>query len=111
MWERALDFIHRKTDRRDDEIGPRPELQFRLPSTKLAEQRLGRSKVAGVKTFGEPTVDGSEQVTCRLPFSLIAQESRQARGRPQFPRLGLLYSRNAQGMLEIGLRFRHVPLR
>src|SRR5437879_4481807 len=45
-------------------------------SMKLAEQRPGLSKVACVKTFGEPIVDGGEKVTCRLPFSLIAQEPR-----------------------------------
>jgi hypothetical protein len=80
-------------------------------SVKLAEQRLGLSKVACVKTFGEPIVDRGEKVTCRLPFSLIAQEPRQAHGRAQFPRLCLLCARKAQGMLEIRLRFRHVPLR
>src|SRR5687767_3131743 len=80
-------------------------------SMKLAEQRLGLSKVACVKTFGEPIVDGGEKVTCRLPFSLIAQEPRRARGRAQFPRLCLLRSRNGQGMLEIRLRFHHVSLR
>ncbi|WP_334402735.1 hypothetical protein [Bradyrhizobium sp. AZCC 2289] len=77
---------------------------------KLAEQRLGLSKVVCVKTFGEPIVDGGEKVTCRLPFSLIAQEPRQAHGRAQFPRLCLLCSRNGQ-VLEIRLRFRHVSLR
>ncbi len=79
-------------------------------SMKLAEQRLGLSKVACVKTFAEPIVDGDEKVTCRLPFSLIAQEPHQAHGRAQFPRLCLLCSRNGQGMLEIRLRFRHVDL-
>src|ERR1700716_3115158 len=78
---------------------------------KLAEQRLGLSKVAGVKTFGEPIVDRGEEVSCRLPLSLIAQEPRQAHGRAQFPRLCLLGARNGQGMLEIRLRFRDVPLR
>jgi len=78
---------------------------------KLAEQRLGLSKVACVKTFGEPIVDGDEKVTCRLPFSLIAQESRQAHGRAQFPRLCLLCSRNGQGMLEMRLRFRNISQR
>src|SRR5215207_71145 len=91
---------------------PRPELPGRMAlSMKLAEQRLGRSKVTGVETFGEPIVDGGEKVTCRLPFSLIAQEPRRARGRSQFPRLCLLCSRKAQRMLEIRLRFRHVSLR
>src|SRR5712672_912637 len=65
-------------------------------SMKLAEQRLGISKVACVKTFGEPTVDGGEKVACRLPFSLIAQESRQAHGGAQFPRPCLLCSRQRQ---------------
>src|ERR1700676_891360 len=91
---------------------PRPELRRPMAlSMKLGEQRLGLSKVACVKTFGEPVVDGSEKVTCRLPFSLIAQEPRRAHGRAQFSRLCLLCSRNSQGMLEIRLRFRHVPLR
>jgi hypothetical protein len=54
-------------------------------SMKLAEQGLGLSQVACVKTFGEPIVDGGEKVTCRLPLSLIAQEPRQAHGRAQFP--------------------------
>src|ERR1700752_3948908 len=80
-------------------------------STKLAEQGLGLSKVACVKAFGEPIVDGSEKVTRRLPFSLIAQEPRQARGRPQFPRLCPLCSRNGQGMLEMRLRLRPTPWR
>src|SRR5260370_14276050 len=80
-------------------------------SMKLAEQRLGLSKVVCVKTFGEPIVDGGEKVTCRSPFSLIAQEPRQAHGRAEFPRLCLLCSRNSQGMLEKRLRFRHVSLR
>src|SRR5207342_2793796 len=83
---------------------PGPELRRRMAlSTKLAEQRLGLSKVACVKTFGEPIVDGGEKVTCGLPFSLIAQEPRQAHGRAQFPRLCLLRARKAQGMLEICL--------
>src|SRR5947207_13702440 len=78
---------------------------------KLAEQRLGLSKVACVKTFGEPIVDGGEKVTCRLPISLIAQEPRQARGRAQFPRLCLLCSRTGRGTFVTGLRLCHVPLR
>ena len=54
-------------------------------SMKLAEQGLGLSQVARVKTFGEPIVDGLKKVTCRLSFSLIAQKPRQAHGRAQFP--------------------------
>src|SRR5882672_12589441 len=92
--------------------GAAPELRRRMAlSMKLAEQGLGLSQVACVKTFGEPIVDGDEKVMCRLPFALIAQEPRQAHGRAQFPRLCLLCSRNGQGMLEIRLRFRHVSLR
>jgi len=63
------------------ELGSGPELCRRMAlSMKLAKQRLGLSKVACVKTFGEPIVDGGEKITCRLPFSLIAQEPRQAHG-------------------------------
>src|SRR5206468_9714463 len=91
---------------------PGPELRRRMAlSMKLAEQRLGLSKVACVKAFGEPIVDGGEEATCRLPLSLIAQEPRQAHRRAQFPRLCLLRSRNGQGMFEICLRLRLVPLR
>src|SRR4029078_704675 len=56
-------------------------------------------------------VDGREKVTCHFPFALTTQEPRQARGRAQFPRLCMLRSRNGQGMLEIRLRLRLVPLR
>src|ERR1700730_7408061 len=102
----------RRLARARSALPPRPELRRRIAlSMKLAEQRLSLSKVACVKTFGEPIVGGGEKVTCRLPFSLIAQEPRQAHGRAQFPRLCLLCSRNGQGMLEIRLGFRHVPLR
>src|SRR3954453_11955549 len=80
-------------------------------SMKLAEQRLGFSKVARVEAFREPIVDGSEKVPCRPPFALIAEEPRQAHRRAQFPRLCLLCPRNGQGMLETGLRLLRVPLR
>src|SRR5882672_6809329 len=91
---------------------PRPELRGRMAlSMKLAEQRLGLSKVACFETFGEPIVDGGEKVTCHLPFALITQEPRQTHGRAQFPRLCLLCSCKGQGMLEIRSGLRHVPLR
>jgi len=78
---------------------------------KLAEQGLGLSKIARVKSFSEPIIDRREKVSCRLPFSLIAQEPRQARGRAQFPRFCLPGSRKGQGTFETGLRLCHVPLR
>jgi hypothetical protein len=47
---------------------PGPLLRRRIAlSMKLAEQGLGLSQVACVKTLGEPIVDGGEKVTCRLP--------------------------------------------
>lgn len=80
-------------------------------STKLTEQGLGLSQIACVKSFGEPVVDGRKKVTCHFPLALTVQEPRQAGGRTQFPRLCMLRSRNGQGMLEIRLRLRLIPLR
>jgi len=52
---------------------------------KLAEQGLGLLQIARLESFGEPVVDGREQVACHFAFTLIIQEFRGAGSRAQFP--------------------------
>jgi hypothetical protein len=40
-------------------------------SGQLFKQRLGLLQVGGVKAFGEPAVDGLDQVSGFIPFALL----------------------------------------
>jgi hypothetical protein len=65
-----------------DQVGRGQLLLPRLPSP-LFQQRFGLLEVSGVKAFGEPAVDGGQQlVGCGL-FALVPPQARQAHGGAQ----------------------------
>src|SRR6516165_317880 len=65
--------------------------------TKLVEQRLRLSQIGSVETFGEPAVDRREEGARFGAAVLVAAEPGEAHGGAQFPELGLLLHRDAQG--------------
>jgi len=56
----------------------------RLSSRQLVEQRLGVLQDRCVEAFGEPTIDGCEQITGFGLFSLIAPEASKTGDGAQF---------------------------
>jgi len=76
----------------------------------LVEQPLRLLQVAGVKPFGEPALDWSEQFAGLLRSSLIAPEPRHAHGCAKLPGFRLLLACNGECALEIGLRLCNTPL-
>jgi hypothetical protein len=56
----------------------------------LLEQRLGLLQVERVEPFGEPVVDGREEIAGLVSFALIAPLPRHAHRGTQFPGLRLL---------------------
>ena len=51
----------------------------------LVEQRLGVFEIGGIEAFGEPAVDGREQLARLAPPALFSPQPRQARRRAQLP--------------------------
>src|SRR5262249_39090548 len=66
-------------------------------SRKLVDQGLRFLQIGCVETLGEPAVDGSEEIAGFGVAALVAAEPGEARGRAQFPELGLLFLGDAQG--------------
>jgi hypothetical protein len=66
-------------------------------SQRLVEQRLCFSKVGDVETFGEPAVDGRQQLAGFGAAALVAAQLSEACGGAQFQELCLLLSGDAQG--------------
>ena len=60
--------------------------------TQFVEQRLCVFEVGGIEAFGEPAVDGREQIAGCGTAALVAAEPSETRGGAQFPELGLLLS-------------------
>ena len=71
----------------------------------LLEQRLRFLQIARIKPFREPPVHGSQQVARLLHLALVAPEARELHGGAEFPRLGLLLTRDGEGALEIRSAF------
>src|SRR6516164_6805719 len=67
------------------------------PSSQLVEQRLCVLKVGRVEPFGEPAVNRREEGARFGAAALVAAEPGEAHGGAQFPELGLLLHRDAQG--------------
>ena len=66
----------------------------------VREQRFRFLKVARVEAFGEPGVERGEEGAGGVAFALALPEPRQAGGGAQLERLGLLASRDLQGLAE-----------
>src|SRR5215813_1138048 len=71
------------------------------------QQCPGLLQVSGVKAFGEPAGDRSEQLACLHVLALVLPEATQTRGSAQLQRLGLLAARHRQGQTKTLLRFQH----
>jgi len=63
----------------------------------VAEQRLRVFEIGCVEPFGKPAINRREKVACFGAAALVAAEPGEAHGGAQFPELGLLLLRNAQG--------------
>ena len=74
----------------------------------LGEKRLGVFQIARVETFGEPAVHRSEQFARLLRIALRAPEAREAHCAAQFPELCLLFARDRESALKVGLSLRGV---
>jgi len=72
--------------------------------TEVVEQRLRLFEIRRIETLSEPAVDGGEQIMRFGPSALFAPQPGEACRGAQFIGLGLLAAREAQGMLEGGLR-------
>jgi len=66
-------------------------------SRQFVAQRLGLFQIWRVKAFGEPGVDGCQEVAGFGAAALVAAERGEAHGGAQFPELGPLLRGNAQG--------------
>src|SRR5271156_2280337 len=69
---------------------------FLMRLRQIVERLLSLFQIERVEAFGEPAVHRSEQVAGRIPLALIAPEPRHTHRRAQFPRLGLLLSRDRE---------------
>src|SRR5215471_10066603 len=56
----------------------------------LRQQRLGLLQVGGVKAFGEPGIDGRQQLPSFCALALALPQATQAHRRAQLPRLRTL---------------------
>ena len=63
----------------------------------IVEQCLRLFEVGGVEAFGEPAIERREEITGLGTAALVAAEPGEARSGAQFPELGLLLLRDAQG--------------
>lgn len=79
-------------------------------SHQLVEQRLGRFEIGRAEAFGEPAVDWREKAAGFGLVILVAAEPGEARGRAQFPQLGFLLLRYAEGFAIQFLGSLGVPL-
>ena len=70
----------------------------------LLEQRLGLDEVARVEAFGEPGIERGEEGAGGVALAQALPEPRQAGGRAQLERLGLLLPGDLQGLAEKRLR-------
>src|SRR6516162_8527265 len=66
-------------------------------SRQLVEQCLCLFEVLGVETLSEPIVDGCEQVAGFGTATMVTAQPGEAHGGAQFPELGPLLLRDAQG--------------
>ncbi len=81
-----------------------------LRCIKCVQQRLRLLEIGRVETFGEPAVDWCEEVAGFGVAALVAAEPGEARGGAQFPELGLLLLRDAQGFVIQLLDGLEIPL-
>src|SRR5439155_10695148 len=77
-------------------------IDHRLPQ--VLQQRPRVLQVARVEAFGEPGVERGEERAGRVTLALALPEPRQAGGRAQLERLGLLPPGDLQGVAEERLR-------
>ena len=74
-------------------------------SAQCLQQRLGIFQIRRVKAFGEPIVDRGEQIAGLLGLALLLPEAGETRSGAQFPRFGLLFLSNRDGLLETFFSF------
>src|SRR5258708_5917514 len=79
-------------------------------SRQFVEKRLRFFEIGGAEARGEPAVDWGEEVAGFCAAALITPQPGQARGGAQFPELGLLRRRDAQGSVIQFLGGRGMPL-
>src|SRR5215472_7960419 len=89
-------------------------LLFPSPQTRVSRQ-LGEEccrflKVGGVEAFGEPAVDGCEQVACLAEPALLAPQAGEARGGAQFVASRALLAGDRQGGAERVLDLRRIGI-
>src|SRR5262245_50165060 len=65
-----------------------------------SQEHPGLLEVGAVEALREPAVDRRQQLVRLVPLVLLLPQTRQARGRPQLPGLGLLAAGNGQGLLK-----------
>src|SRR5215831_5422543 len=61
------------------------------------QQRPGLLEVNGVKALSQPAIDLGQELMGLGALTLLLPQAREARGGPQFQRLGLLAASNVQG--------------
>src|ERR1700730_5718700 len=66
-------------------------------SSQLVEQCLRLFEIGSVEAFCEPVIHGREKVAGVGGVALVAAKPGEAHGGAQFPELGLLLPRDAQG--------------
>src|SRR5216683_527146 len=69
-------------------------------SPQLLQQCLGLLEVSGVKAFGEPAVDGCQQLVGLGPLALLLPQARQAHSSAQLPPLRLLLASDSERLLK-----------
>ena len=66
----------------------------------VSQHPLCLLQVGGVKTLGEPAIEGRDQLLDFVLLALLLPQLTQAYSRSQLPRFGLLAAGNGQGLLE-----------
>jgi hypothetical protein len=74
--------------------------------TQFFHQSLRLLQILGVKPFGEPTVDLSQELARFFLLALALPQAAQAHHRSQLQRLRLLLAGNVDGLLKTRLGFR-----
>jgi hypothetical protein len=74
----------------------------------LVQQRLRLPQVERIEAFGKPAIHRNEQFARFLDLPLGAPEAREAHGGAEFPRLGVLPTRNGERPHETSLGFPRV---
>jgi hypothetical protein len=62
-------------------------------------------QILGVKSFGEPVVDGGQRVTCFVLLALTLPQAGEADGGAQFKGFGLLLLSNFYGLEKVRFGF------